>query len=155
MILFCSRNTTPPAGGISQLSGAHSGCRLKKAAWIIWEVTFEVFAWRSDTVFGFISFYPFVNAGSTEAAEEPVDHLNGTQDHLQAACDHQGSKQPNVKLHNVLRLCAQLPQWVVSQIFVISLEGGGKKKELYTIYDMESARMSFESNLLVFKWRAP
>lgn len=48
--------------------------------------------------------YHFVVAGSTQAADEAVDHLDGAEQHLQTACDHQGEEQPGVELHHVLRL---------------------------------------------------
>lgn len=51
----------------------------------------------------------FVVAGSAQAAEEAVDHLNGTEQHLQAAGQHQGEEQSNVELHHVLGLRADSP----------------------------------------------
>lgn len=76
---------------------------------------------------GLASSYPFVAAGSTQATEEPVDHLNGTENHLQTACGQQSSKQSNVELHNVVRLCAHAPPFVVSQVIVIAVQ----KEELH------------------------
>lgn len=63
--------------------------------------------------------HPFV-AGSTQAAKEPVDHLNGAQDQLQTAGGQQGRKQPNVELHDVLRLGAHSPPGFVTQVILIT-----------------------------------
>lgn len=60
--------------------------------------------------------YRFVVAGSTQAADEAVDHLDGAEQHLQTACDHQGEEQPGVELHHVLRLWAFVPNGGVGQV---------------------------------------
>lgn len=74
-----------PAGGAHQLSGTLS----------------VYYSFKANSV----SKHFFV-AGSTQTAEEPVDHLYGTEDHLQATCGQQRAEQSKVKLHNVLGLCA-------------------------------------------------
>lgn len=68
--------------------------------------------------------HPFVHARSTKAAKETVDHLDATQDHLQAACGQKSSEEPNVKLHDVLGLQAQQPYLVVSQVFALTVDTG-------------------------------
>lgn len=75
------------------------------------------------------SAHPFFGAGSTQAAKKAVDHLNATENHLQAACGQQSTKQPNVKVHNVTRLCAFPPPWTVSQVTWVTMQW--RKKEVY------------------------
>lgn len=60
-------------------------------------------------------------AGSTQAAHEAVDHLNGTEDGLQDARGHQSSKQSNVELHYVLRLRARNPRVAVTQVVLVTV----------------------------------
>lgn len=64
---------------------------------------------------------PFVHARSTKAAKETVDHLDATQDHLQAACGQKSSEEPDVKLHDVLGLQAPQPFTVLSQVFALTI----------------------------------
>lgn len=45
-------------------------------------------------------------AGSTQAAEEAVDGLNGAENHLQTADCHQSAEESGVELHHVRRLGA-------------------------------------------------
>lgn len=83
------------------------------------------------------SSYPFVSAGSTQTAKESIDHLNGTQNQLQAACGQQSSEQSNVELHNVLRLCAFSPPCLVSQVARVTVWQksfmGTRTWETYTV----------------------
>lgn len=74
-----------PAGGAHQLSG----------------ILGVYYSFKANSV----SKHFFI-AGSTQTAKEPVDHLYGTENHLQAACGQQSAKKSKVKLHNVLGLCA-------------------------------------------------
>lgn len=64
---------------------------------------------------------PFVGAGSTQAAKEPIDHLNGAKNHLQSARGHQSAKQSSVELHDVLGLCACPPPRVVGQVILLEV----------------------------------
>lgn len=49
--------------------------------------------------------HPFVllDTGAAQTATEPVDHLNGTEDYLQAAGHQQSAEQSDVELDDVLR----------------------------------------------------
>lgn len=85
----------------------------------------ESFAWKMWLCLTSGPSYPFVNAGSTQAAKEPVDHLDGTQNQLQTACGQQSTEQPSVELHNVLRLCALSPPCVVSQVTRVTVRQRG------------------------------
>lgn len=87
---------------------------------------------------GSTSTYPFLSAGSTKAAKEPIDHLNGAENHLQTACGQQGRKQSNVELHNVLRFQTYEPPCVVSQV-IVSTVGGEKKEAWWTMRTLESS----------------
>lgn len=132
----CSHTTlNVPAGGASQQSGAHSGCKgqkkktqirveKKEVQILYYHPKWQCFASpRSFLDSASASSYPFFSAGSTQAAKEPVDHLNGTENQLQAARGQQRSKQSNVELHNVFRLCAHPPPCVVIQVTPVSVQG--------------------------------
>lgn len=73
------------------------------------------------------SSHPFVDAGSTQAAKEPVDHLDGTEDELQTAGGQQRSEQSNVELHNVLGLYAGFPPRIISQVTPVTMWGRKRK----------------------------
>lgn len=68
------------------------------------------------------SAHPFFSTGSTQAAKETVDHLNATENHLQAACGQESAKQPNVEVHNVTRLYAFSPIVTVSQVTWVTMQ---------------------------------
>lgn len=61
----------------------------------------------------------FAEAGSTEASEEAVDHLNGAEQPLHTAGCQQSDEQPYVELHHILWLSALRPRLVVIHV------GGG------------------------------
>lgn len=55
-------------------------------------------------------------AGSKQATDEAVDHLNGTEQHLQTAGCQQNTEQYDVEDHDILRFCAVWPWLTVSQV---------------------------------------
>lgn len=61
--------------------------------------------------FSFFVSHPFLFlfAGSTEAAEEAVDHLWGTEDELQGAGHQKCWEQTHIKLHHIVWLNASAP----------------------------------------------
>lgn len=74
------------------------------------------------SISGSASSHPFLAAGPAQAAEEPVDHLDGAENHLQAGRGQKSSKQPDVELHDVLGLCACSPPGVVSQVTAVTAQ---------------------------------
>lgn len=131
-----------PAGGTNPLSGTQSGCKetQKFREGKMKLKFFEKYTTcQTQTVSD--SAYPFVGAGSTQAAKEPIDHLNGTENQLQTACGQQSSKQSNVELHNVLRLCACSPPRVLSQVALVSM----KRRKFINVRDFRNYQVSSES----------
>lgn len=57
-----------------------------------------------------------VFAGAADAAEQPVHHLDETEDALQARSDQQGAEQAQVELHHVIGQMAPIPDILVTQV---------------------------------------
>lgn len=68
--------------------------------------------------------HPFLllDAGAAQTAAEPIDHLNGTEDYLQAAGHQQSAEQSDVELDDVLRLSAPPPHRAVAQVTVVTVK---------------------------------
>lgn len=66
--------------------------------------------------------FVYLFARSTQAANEAIDHLNGTEQSLQTVGYHQSNEQSHVELHHFLGLQALHPQLRVSQVGDVTMQ---------------------------------
>lgn len=62
-------------------------------------------------------------AGATDTSKQSIDHLDDTEDKLQACCNQQGGEQPHVEFNHILWKFTPLPHFLVWQVATITGDG--------------------------------
>lgn len=104
-------------------NGSHTHCRHL----MVWRSNLASFALRRNDR---ILTYPAAAtalAVSTEGPQEAIDHLDGTENHLDASNDQQNGEEGQIPGHHILGLCALAPQGLVIKIITAGDRETGRR----------------------------